>query len=248
LQAVGIIDAYVSIYRVYDEYKDRNNRFCFADIIAASEPLCMFDDAWLPLASREHEQHSCVIGFNQPRNILLTGPNGSGKSYFLKLVGGLAVLAQSWTIVPAASCSMSLFADICTSFNPPEDIARCVSTFMAQKERLDALAKLAACDSPNGCCMLLVDEPYRGTIEAEAEQRCYQWCNDIAQYPHCMQLVACHLKKPLELAQNNYFALKQLEVLVHDDCTFTRTFKLKDGAPAWWFDDIPKRMAFVDSL
>lgn len=247
LQAVGIVDAYVSIYRVYDEFKYAHNSFCFADIVSSQEPICIFDNAWLPLLSGHQEQHSCIMGYAQPRNILLTGPNGSGKSYFLKLVGGLAVLAQSWTIVPAVTCSMSLFTDIRTSFNPREDITRGVSTFMAQKERLDLISSLVK-DTHTGCCMILVDEPYRGTIEAEAERRCYHWCKHMAQYDHCMQLVACHLKKPLELARHDCFALKQLEVLVHNNGAFTRTFKLKDGAPQWWFDDVDKRMAFVDSI
>ena len=248
LQAVGIIDAYVSIYRVYDEHKNKNNSFCFADLVCSGDPFCMFDNAWLPLVSQQQDQHSCIIGLNQPRNMLLTGPNGSGKSYFLKLVGGLVVLAQSWTIVPATTCSLSLLQALRTSFNPQEDIMRGVSTFMAQKERLDVLHSLVTQHMHEGCCMVLIDEPYRGTIEAEAEQRCYQWCTSVAEYAHGMQLVACHLKKPLELVKRNDFAIKQFEVLMHDDGSFTRTFKLKDGAPSWWFDDMAKRMAFVDSL
>lgn len=248
LQAIGIIDAYVSIYRVYDEYQGDQNKFCLVDFTAAYEPFFIFQDAWLPTLSNQQELQSCVIGSDQPRNILLTGPNGSGKSCVLKLIGGLAVLAQSWTIVPAIACSMSVFSAICTSFNPPEDITRGVSTFMAQKERLDTIGNMVVHDQGAGCSMLLVDEPYRGTVEAEASQRCYQWCKNLVQYPHCMQIIASHLQKPLELGVDKSFALKQLEVLAYDDGTFVRTFKLIDGVSSWWFDDVGKRIAFVDAF
>lgn len=250
IQAVGIIDGFMSIGHTYQVHMHKNEkRFCFAHLRQTQEPFVHIQDAWLPLIEHQHVPNSCALGQEYIRNLLITGPNGGGKSSFLKLVGGITVLAHSWTIVPAVTCSMSSMHGLRTSFNPQEDIKKGISTFMAQKERLELLNRYAKTEHNQGCCMLLVDEPYRGTIEAEAELRSYQFCKEIAQHAHCMLIVASHLKKPMQLAQETkLFVNKQFEVAAHDDGAFKRTFKLVDDAAWWWFDDVHKRMLFVDWL
>lgn len=250
MQAVGIIDGFMSICHTQQTQMHADNKtFCFAHLEQTQEPFIHFKDAWLPLIEQQHVHNSCALGKDDIRNLLITGPNGGGKSSFLKLIGGLTVLAHSWTIVPASTCSMSNMYALRTSFNPQEDIQKGTSTFMAQRERLNMLKRHVKAHHNQGCSVLLVDEPYRGTIEAEAELRSYQFCKEVAQESHCMLIVASHLKKPMQLAQETkLFVNKQFEVVMHSDGTFERTFKLKDDAAWWWFDDVHKRMLFVDWL
>ncbi|MEX0848891.1 MAG: hypothetical protein WD055_01565 [Candidatus Dependentiae bacterium] len=251
MQAVGVIDGFVSICRVYHEYKDHQERpFCFAQMSVSKKPMLDIVDGWLPLIRSNHIGNSISLGGDdQSRNLLLTGPNGGGKSSLLKLMGGSVVLAHSWGIVPANACNMSLFAGLRTSFNPQEDIAHDISTFMAQKKRLGQLQQYVQQSDKDTCHLLLVDEPYRGTIEAEAEKRAYQFGDYIAQYQQIMLVMASHLQQPIHLQENTgLFINKQMQITSNDDGTFNRTFKLLDGAAWWWFVDIEKRMQFIDWL
>jgi hypothetical protein len=250
LQALGIIDGFISICRVYQEHKhNQQQTFCFADMVISDQPLCHLTDAWLPLIKDNHVYNSCSLGEQWPRNLLLSGPNGGGKSTFLKLIGGSVVLAQSWGIVPATQAKISLFHGLRTSFNPQEDLAKGISTFMAQQERLSSLERYIQKADQSNCYMLLVDEPYRGTIELEAERRSYHFAMRIANYCSCMLLMSSHLKKTLDLQEDTQlFKNMHLQIDTLDDGSFVRKFKLCDGAAHWWFEDIEKRIQFIDWL
>lgn len=250
LQALGIVDGFISVCRVYQEHKHNpQQRFSFADIVISERPICHLTDAWLPLIKDNHVHNSCSLGEQWPGNLLLSGPNGGGKSTFLKLIGGSVVLAQSWGIVPAAQAKISLFHGLRTSFNPQEDLAKGISTFMAQQARLSLLENYIQKADTRYCYMLLVDEPYRGTIEVEAERRSYNFAMSVASYPCCMLLMSSHLKKTLDLQENtDLFKNMHLQIDALDNGSFVRRFKLCDGAAHWWFDDIDQRMRFIDWL
>lgn len=248
MQAVGLIDGYISICRVYKAYKDDpEHPFCLVRLFEKESPEIDVVDAWLPLIAKNQVHNSISLGGVQARNMILTGPNGGGKSSVLRLTGGVAVLAQSWGIVPARSCAMTVFSGLRTSFNPPEDISQDLSTFMAQKKRLDQLRSYARSLQPTGQLLLLIDEPYRGTIEAEAEKRACSLGGELAQYGHCMTVIASHLRTPIDLAQSGDFINRHLKIVMDGDA-FVRTFKLCDGVAWWWFDDIERRIRFIDWL
>lgn len=248
MQAVGLIDGYLSICRVYKAHKDDSEHpFCLVKFSDAASPEIQIIDGWLPLIARNQVHNSIFLGGAQTRNMVLTGPNGGGKSSVLKLMGGIAVLAHSWGIVPARSCVMTVFTGLRTSFNPPEDITQDLSTFMAQKKRLDQVQSYARSIGSAGHMFFLIDEPYRGTIEAEAEKRAYQLGYNLAQYSNAITVMASHLRAPIELEKTGKFVNGFLDIAIEED-TFMRTFKLRKGVAGWWFDDIERRMRFVDWL
>ena len=248
MQAVGCIDGYISICSVYKTHQDdRENPFCLVQFYDGNDLEIEIIDGWLPLIAKNQVHNSLSLGGMQARNMVLTGPNGGGKSSILKLMGGATVLAHAWGIVPARACKMPVFAGLRTSFNPPEDISQDLSTFTAQKKRLDQLRSYARAAMPAQKLLLLIDEPYRGTIEAEAEKRAYALGCELAQYPNCMAVMASHLQTPIELEQSGYFMNRYLDIETDGD-RFVRTFKLCDGVAWWWFHDIERRMHFIDWL
>jgi hypothetical protein len=100
--------------------------------------------------------------------LLVTGSNMSGKSTLLRAVGVNAVLAQAGAPVCARELSMPPL-DVHTSIRVQDSLARGVSYFMAELERLKQIvdAAEAAAADPGTTLLFLLDEILHGTNTAE---------------------------------------------------------------------------------
>jgi hypothetical protein len=100
--------------------------------------------------------------------LLVTGSNMSGKSTLLRSIGLNAVLAQAGGPVCATSLSMPP-VQVATSIRVQDSLARGVSYFMAELERLKQIVDTAERTAAEGDAMLLylLDEILHGTNTAE---------------------------------------------------------------------------------
>jgi energy-coupling factor transporter ATP-binding protein EcfA2 len=249
LQGIAIVDGYYSIASLYVEHADLNSHFCFTEFSDQAEPQIIYENFWTPLMPADQAVlNSIDWGQDKKNKIILTGPNGSGKSTIMKAMAHAIILAQSWGIVPASKASMTLFTGLRTSLAPKESLQNNLSTFMAEKLRMDSIRSFIRQSSENDRYFVLLDEPYRGTIASEAEQRICVFGKDISSFDHCMLMMATHLEKPITLEdETGVFANYQLG-LDEKDAHFIRTFKLLKGPALWWFHDIDRRMRFIDQL
>ncbi len=247
LQDVGIMDSYLSIARLLHE-KDNNTQFCFADFIDVARTQLTLENVWTPLVTMQQAVANTIEWQNSKNKIILTGPNGSGKSTIMKAAAHAIILGQSWTIVPAHRAQLPIFTGLRTSLNPAESLKDNLSTFMAEKTRMDSIRSFIVNCSAQDRYFILLDEPYRGTVASEAEHRIYSFCKEIHDTPGCMMVLATHLQKPTTLAQEEEsFANYQLG-LEESETKFIRTFKLLPGSADWWFTDITRRAKFIDQL
>ena len=249
LHALALLDAYYSIAKLVKEYRDQAVSFTFPTFINQSKPMLVYDDAWIPLLSPEKvATNSVYYGVDKHSlKVVITGPNGCGKSTFLKMIGHMVILAQSWGIVPAQNARLSIFTGIRTGLNPREDLQHSISTFMAQKHRMNELYKFINGAHEYGHHLVLIDEPYRGTVDVESARRIYLFGCDIATTP-CVVAMATHVQRPIDLAKdtNGRFDNYHVEILEQTPGAFKRTFKLKSGPAMWWFEDAERRARFVD--
>jgi hypothetical protein len=253
LQLLGELDGYFSIARLYKEQESQKLRFCFAQVLKDSHAYMDVRDCWIPLLAEEQSvgnSFSWGTEHERANKIILTGPNGSGKSTVMKQVAWTVLLGQSWGIVPAGLAQFSLFGRIKTSLNPQESLQRGLSTFMAEKIRMDDITVFLHAWSKTSPVLLLLDEPYHGTVGVEAADRIGQFGMRIAECPWCMLLMATHMQEVTQLASqtNGVFANYTLDVLMTDAGMFTRTFTLKPGVAEWWFSNPGKRRQFIDQL
>jgi energy-coupling factor transporter ATP-binding protein EcfA2 len=249
LQSVALLDAYCSIAQLYKENQNKSVQFSFPEFVHSATPFFTYQDAWLPLLSvKKAVSNDLMLGGKVPGKIVITGPNGGGKSTILKTYGIAAILAQSWCIVPAKNAQQALFASIRTSLAPREDLEHGLSTFTAdQKVMAELLADIKSLD--DNCPMLvLIDEPYQGTVESESAKHIYQFGKDIASYPQALVAIATHVKKPISLAQDTggIFGNYQIKIREVKHGVFERLFKLEPGPATWWFEDENQRSRFVD--
>ncbi len=94
--------------------------------------------------------------------VFLTGSNMSGKSTLLRAVGLNAVMAQAGGPVCARRMVMTPL-DVQTSMRATDSLARGVSQYMAELQRIRQVVEAARKSS----ALYLLDEPLQGTNEAE---------------------------------------------------------------------------------
>ncbi len=170
LHSIALLDAYCSIARLYKEHQNKATSFSFAEIIDSETPFLRYEDGWLPLLSLDDAiSNNLLLGSNAPGKIIITGPNGAGKSTILKTMGIAAVLAQSWCIVPAKRAEQSLFSSIKTSLATGEDLSKKLSTGMAEVKIMAELLDDIRDADAHEYILVLIDEPYKGMVEAEKE-------------------------------------------------------------------------------
>ena len=138
------------------------------------------EDAWLPMIKNSVSNTMKFGGEQHPNKLVITGPNGGGKSVFLKTLGCCVVLAQSWGIVPAKRARLSLLDGVRTCIHPQESLEHELSTFMAEKMRIDAIKQYVfQNNAPGFKVLLLLDEPFKGTVDSESADRIYEFGKDI---------------------------------------------------------------------
>jgi DNA mismatch repair ATPase MutS len=249
LQSVAFLDAYCSIAQLYKKSQKEDVVFSFPEFIESETPFINYEKAWLPLLEpAQAVSNNIIFGKTKPAKIIITGPNGGGKSTFLKSLGIGVILAQSWGIVPAKQAQQSLFSVIRTGLAPREDLAQGLSTFMAEKKTMAELLEDIHRSNNEQKTLILVDEPYKGTVDAESAKRIYDFGKDIIQYPQALVIIATHVKKPITLAKDTAGIFGNYQVKIRETSlgVFERLFKLEEGPADWWFEDAEKRSRFVD--
>lgn len=250
-RALGELDAHYAIAALCRQHAAKPAQFTLANFVESETPIINFVDCWIPVLPAESVVKNNIT-FNvdgQAGKLIITGPNGGGKSTYLKTVGQALLLAHSWGIVPAASNTLSLCAGLRTCLHPQEDLQQGMSTFMAEKARMDEILAFIE-GSNNQPITVLVDEPYRGTVDAEAADRIHGFGMRIAPYANCIACIATHNQKPtvLEADTNGVFANAQVQIEEIAQGKFKRTYTVKAGPANWWFEDAGKRSRFIDWL
>lgn len=249
LRFVALLDAYCSIAQLYLESQNNSVKFSFSQFIESSVPVMQYYNGWLPLLPFEQAVTNDFEfgGGHHSSKMIITGPNGGGKSTILKMYGIAAVLAQSWCIIPADYGRQTLLTSIKTSFAPCENLEQGLSTFMAEKKIMTELLSDIQKSDIQHPMLVLIDEPYKGTVDDESAKRIYQFGKDVADYDHALVAIATHVKKPIYLEQDNgIFGNYQVKINEVSPGIFERLFKIEKGPATWWFEDEDKRGRFID--
>ncbi len=249
LQTIALIDAYCSIAQLMKEQQNKKNRFCFVEFIDNEEPCVEYHNAWLGLLSPDIAvANDLFLGDRYASKMLITGPNGGGKSTILKTYGVEAVLAQGVGIACADFAQQTVLTGLKTAIVQNEDLQKDLSTFTARKKRMEELRVYMNSLQKNDGSLILVDEPYTGTIDDESAKRIYNFGLDVAKNSHTLMCIATHVEKPilLETDTGGIFANYHVEICEESFGVFKRLFTLKRGAATWWFEDSDRRGRFVD--
>lgn len=250
LHAIGILDAYVSIVRLHNEWQEQHIPVSYVAYESADKPCHDFKQLYNPLIGSSVANDFVLGGSYKAHHTLLTGPHACGKTTSMKTLAYGYILGQTITVVPAKAATCAPLTKLKTYFNIGDNLAEGLSSFTAEHGRLDELCQEANEFEKQDRCLMLVDEPLAKTIQLIGEPRVTDFIKKLLPVDPLMLVVATHFEDPvrLEAETNGFIKNMQPEVLVLAGSQFKPTFKILDGKADWWFHDKQKREAFVDWL
>jgi energy-coupling factor transporter ATP-binding protein EcfA2 len=213
LAAVGELEALAAMAALAHDQP----RWCHADVDPEGPRTLRATALGHPLL-RDDDRVTNDVEVGPPGTFLLvTGSNMSGKSTLLRALGANVVLAQAGAPSCAEALSMPPL-DVATSIRVQDSLARGVSYFMAELERLKQIVDLAqqTHDAGSATLLFLLDEILHGTNTAErrvAARRVIRHLVDTGA-------IGAATTHDLELAEEP--VLVPSAVLVHFQETFTR--------------------------
>ena len=251
LYEIGLLDTIVAAATVIDQTTASSLPISFASYENAELPSLVAQKFWNPLVTT----HKAILNTiellpEKTHALLFTGPNGSGKSTNTKGIIFNIILSQTLGIAFAQEFKIAPYTKLIAAFNEQEDVAQDLSSFMAEKLRIDSLCRTIENLHPDERVFVFMDEAVKGTVEEAAGEIILETCLKLAKQPQAHALVITHTQAPTQAEQltNGIFKNYFVEVLEPRINEFIRTFVLKEGAAQWWFSSPETRKAFIKFL
>lgn len=188
---IGKIDAYVGMATLArDEHAFAP--YCFVDFMKNETPYIAAEGFWNPFIDRlKVVKNNIIIGDKeQTSNVIITGPNAGGKSTTMKAIITNLILAQSFGIAAAETCTMTPFVKIYSTMGPTDDIASGKSHFVAEVERAKQILNVARTE--DGFKFFAIDELFTGTGHDKAAQLAAKMLKELIECEDCLTISATH--------------------------------------------------------
>jgi len=209
LQALGEIDAYVSIAKLYKEHSDHEACYSFAQYAASDKPHLEAVEFWNPyIGSQTCSTNNLELGIHNPNTIIITGPNLAGKSTNLKSLALIVLLGQTFTIVPATHACFTPFAKITTSIKHSDNTQEGTSLFTAELIKAnDFIDMLQNKLSSSQFSFVIFDELFKSTSYEKGQETAYNLIKYLGKFKNNMCIVSTHFPKltTLESADSSLF-------------------------------------------
>jgi hypothetical protein len=202
---LGEIDALMSIAKLYLEFKNKHNSFCFPEFIdpeITSSPVMKAHKFWNPNVPGKVIANTIVLGGDQPRSLVVTGPNEGGKSTIAaKGIPLTLLLAQSLGIAPAQALICTPVTKIYTCLRVTDNTALGNSYFKASVLRAREIFDMTTMLKPHQYALTAVDEIFNGTNFEEGQQAAYRFIELIGKNLQTMCIATTHFSMLTQLAE-----------------------------------------------
>ncbi len=233
LQALGQIDTYLSLAKLYKESKDKNATYSFANYSQQQTPYIYLKEFWTPFINQEKViTNNIELGNGgRAKNVVISGPNAGGKSTILKSIMINLLLAQTIGIVPAKKLTITPFLYLDTYLNITDDISAGNSLFKSEVLRVKQLLQTIKKISQIGLSFVIMDEIFSGTNPLEGEAAGYAIGRYLADIPKNIAMIASHFPKMTNLENDTGGIFKNYKVSVQksENKTLNYPFKLEEG-------------------
>jgi len=231
-EAIGEIDACLSMAKLYKKMSNERVGYCFVDFIAAAKPTIRLLDFWNPfISARMVVTNNLTLGNNQASKIILTGSNTGGKSTILKAIMLNMLLGHTFGMGAAKQFTLSSFTFIGSYLRIKDDIASGHSQFKAEVLRAKLLTETMASLPHDQFGFVVIDELFTGTSSEKASHAAYKVAEKLASMDNNIYVLATHfpLLTELENAMPSTIKNYKVDVLKDDAGNLIRPFKLEQG-------------------
>lgn len=232
MKAIGEIDAYMAIAKLYKESQQESVHYCFASYQSATTPSLSLQSFWHPLIAREKVvTNDLAIGDFDNKGIILTGSNTGGKSTILKSALLSILLAQTFTLAPAEATTITPFALLGSYLSVSDDISAGNSLFKAEVLRAKNLLQNINDLQPGKVAFVVIDELFTGTAADKGSAAACKVADALANKNNVTYILATHFPELtlLEKTTNGRCKNYQIDVVRHSDGSITRPFKITPG-------------------
>ncbi len=232
LAAVGELDAYVSMAKLYKEHVTTTHPYCFAEFVSHDKPLLELQNFWNPFISADKVVPSSIqLGAAAQRpNMVVTGPNAGGKSTILRAAAINLIMAQSFGIAPASAMTLTPFYSISTYLNIADDITTGTSLFKAEVMRAQSIIHRISTLEPQQFSFIIVDEMFSGTAPKEGQAAAYSIAKNLGHYANNICVIATHYNLLTKLEQDtSVYTNYKVTVDIQPDGSIHYPFTLTPG-------------------
>jgi DNA mismatch repair protein MutS len=232
LCAFGELDAYLSIARLYKEYKAQSVPVSFVTYKhGEKEPSIFLENMWNPFISPDKVVTNTVsLGSEEAiRNFIITGPNAGGKSTIIKGIALNLILAQTLGIAAASQAAATPLDLIITSLNIPDDIGSGNSLFKAQILRAEYLLRQADSLTNEQFGFLAFDEMFNGTDPQVGQALSYSVAKKLGTNRNTITVLSTHFPLLTTLEKESNFKNYRVKAIIDASGEVHYPFTLEQG-------------------
>jgi len=202
---------------------------CVAPNLVGAARVFILRDARHPLLERNLRlQKKEVVPISlelegERRELIITGPNTGGKTVTLKIIGLLALMAQSGIPVPASRMEMPLFDAVLADIGDYQSIEQNLSTFSAHVTNIDFISRVATPQS-----LILLDELGSATDPEEGAALAVAIADHFLKLG-CIIAISTHHTSLKVFGAHSPGVLNAAVGI--DEATLKPTYELKTGVP-----------------
>lgn len=237
IEALGDLDASISIATLYQDHQNTNTAYSFANYATSNTPYINAQKYWNPLIGINQSTNNFAIGLHQPRIAIITGSNNAGKSTNLKSMALIALLAQTFTIVPAQYVELTPFIKIGTFIHHSDSPGS--SLFTTELIKANILVDfLQNQQGSSEFSLIIFDELFKSTSPEKGQEKAYSLIRYLGNFQNCLCMVSTHYPKLTILETENASLFKNYTAQAVPDSQGTLSYSLQEGSslPSQSFD------------
>jgi hypothetical protein len=208
LESIGAVDMYFAVARTMQTHQSSSLSYCFAEFIDDSSPQIVMHNAWLPVLEKTTDVAEIVSlsfenGYKSEKGFLLFGANGIGKSTALRCVGVNVVLAQTFGIAAAAYFALTPVAEMCSLITVNDDLGLGLSSFFAQRARVERVEKQLEELNPSSFALVLCDDSIgHATSFSKGQKFAQDFFSSVLSYKNIFCFAATHIDSLVPLCRD----------------------------------------------
>lgn len=204
MRFISRIDALMSVVKALRGSAKNTVHYSIPEFIKADngKPYIMAKKFWHPTLNPKTAVANDIELGKDFRNVILVGANAGGKSTWMQALALVAVLAQTFGVVPAEQAALTPFKEVIVDVRVKDEIGE-MSTYQAEVRKLTNAMQHIKSLPADKFAIYVVDEPLKGSNAEDCAKIGRSVIEDLGSGPNALLVVATHHPVFTQIAENN---------------------------------------------